>query len=142
MRSGVYFQPAGKSGADGLFQSRPCGIPGIAAKDDDPRCLSAAGVPVCVLHGKSGQHPDDQSAGKAAGAWDLQSVGMTGKQVSRMLIAECLWYAGVTVFLSVGIGGILGWIFDYVISSFNIFGELSYQFPLMERLFLFWHFWS
>lgn len=49
-----------------------------------------------------------------------------------MLIAECLWYAGVTVFLSVGIGGILGWIFDYVISSFNIFGELSYQFPLME----------
>lgn len=40
----------------------------------------------------------------------LQSVGMTGKQVSRMLIAECLWYAGVTVFLSVGIGGILGWI--------------------------------
>lgn len=45
----------------------------------------------------------------------LQSVGMTGKQVSRMLIAECLWYAGVTVFLSVGIGGILGWIFDYVI---------------------------
>ena len=41
-----------------------------------------------------------------------RSVGMTGKQVSRMLIAECLWYAGVTVFLSVGIGGILGWIFD------------------------------
>lgn len=39
---------------------------------------------------------------------------------------------GVTVFLSVGIGGILGWIFDYVISNFNIFGELSYQFPLME----------
>ena len=29
----------------------------------------------------------------------LQSVGMTGKQVSRMLIAECLWYAGVTVLL-------------------------------------------
>ena len=51
-----------------------------------------------------------------------------------MLIAECLWYAGVTVFLSVGIGGILGWIFDYVISSFNIFGELSYQFPLMETV--------
>ena len=51
----------------------------------------------------------------------MQSVGMSGKQVSRMLIAECLWYAGVTVFLSVGIGGILGWIFDYVISSFNIF---------------------
>ena len=64
----------------------------------------------------------------------LQSVGMTGKQVSRMLIAECLWYAGVTVFLSVGIGGILGWIFDYVIISFNIFGELSYQFPLMETV--------
>ena len=64
----------------------------------------------------------------------LQSVGMTGKQVSRMLIAECLWYAGVTVFLSVGIGGILGWIFDYVISNFNIFGELSYQFPLMETV--------
>ena len=51
-----------------------------------------------------------------------------------MLIAECLWYAGVTVFLSVGIGGILGWIFDYVISNFNIFGELSYQFPLMETV--------
>ena len=64
----------------------------------------------------------------------LQSVGMTGKQVSRMLIAECLWYAGVTVFLSVGIGGILGWIFDYVISNFHIFGELSYQFPLMETV--------
>lgn len=61
----------------------------------------------------------------------LQSVGMTGKQVSRMLIAECLWYAGVTVFLSVGIGGILGWIFD---CGFNIFGELSYQFPLMETV--------
>lgn len=56
-------------------QSRPCGIPGIAAKDDDPRCLSAAGVPVCVLHGKSGQHPDDQSAGKAAGAWDFAVCG-------------------------------------------------------------------
>ena len=64
----------------------------------------------------------------------LQSVGMTGKQVSRMLIAECLWYAGVTVLLSVGIGGTLGWILDYVISSFNIFGELSYQFPLMETV--------
>lgn len=55
-------------------------------------------------------------------------------EIRGMLIAECLWYAGVTVFLSVGIGGILGWIFDYVISSFNIFGELSYQFPLMETV--------
>lgn len=64
----------------------------------------------------------------------LQSVGMTGKQVSRMLIAECLWYAGVTVLLSVGIGGSLGWILDEVLSSFRIFGELSYQFPLMETV--------
>ena len=134
MRSGVYFQPAGKSGADGLFQSRPCGIPGIAAKDDDPRCLSAAGVPVCVLYGKSGQHLMTNLLARQQELGILQSVGMSGKQVSRMLIAECLWYAGVTVFLSVGIGGILGWIFDYVISSFNIFGELSYQFPLMETV--------
>ena len=44
-------------------------------KDNDPRCLSAAGVPVCVLHGKSGQHPDDQSAGKAAGDWDFAVCG-------------------------------------------------------------------
>lgn len=33
---------------------------------------------------------------------------------------------------SVGVGGVLGWVFDYVLSSFHIFGELSYQFPLME----------
>ena len=134
MRSGVYFQPAGKSGADGLFQSRPCGIPGIAAKDDDPRCLSAAGVPVCVLMVNLVNTLMTNLLARQQELGILQSVGMTGKQVSRMLIAECLWYAGVTVFLSVGIGGILGWIFDYVISSFNIFGELSYQFPLMETV--------
>lgn len=62
----------------------------------------------------------------------LQSVGMTGKQVSRMLIAECLWYVGVTVIISVGIGGILGAVADYMISSFNILGKLSYTFPLIE----------
>ena len=127
MRSGRLFSACWKSGADGLFQSRPCGIPGIAAKDDDPRCLSAAGIPVCVLHGKSCQHPDDQSAGKAAGLGILQSVGMTGKQVSRMLIAECLWYAGVTVFFVSWHWRNPGLDLDYVISSFNIFGELSYQ---------------
>ncbi len=62
----------------------------------------------------------------------LQSVGMTGKQVARMLIAECLWYVGVTVIISVGIGGILGDVADYMISSFNILGKLSYTFPLIE----------
>lgn len=64
----------------------------------------------------------------------LQSVGMTGKQVSHMLISECLWYVGVTILISVGIGGILGAVLDYVISSFNIFGELSYTFPLLETV--------
>lgn len=134
MRSGVYFQPAGKSGADGIFQGRPCGIPGIAVKDNDPRCLSAAGVPVCVLHGKSGQHPDDQSAGKAAGDWDFAVCGHDRKAgfpyADCRMPVVCRGY-GVTV------GWYrrnLGWILDYVISSFNIFGELSYQFPLMETV--------
>ena len=118
-----------------FFQSRPCGIPGIAAKDDDPRCLSAAGVPVCVLHGKSGQHPDDQSAGKAAGAWDFAVCGNDRK--AGFPYADCrmpVVRRGYGIFGQFGIGGILGWIFDYVISSFNIFGELSYQFPLMETV--------
>ena len=142
MRSGRLFSAAGKSGADGLFQSRPCGIPGIAAKDDDRGVylLLAFLFVFSMVNLVNTLMTNLLARQQELGI--LQSVGMTGKQVSRMLIAECLWYAGVTVFLSVGIGGILGWIFDYVISSFNIFGELSYQFPLMERLFLFWHFWS
>lgn len=49
-----------------------------------------------------------------------------------MLIAECLWYVGVTVIISAGIGGILGAVADYMISSFKILGKLSYTFPLIE----------
>ena len=80
MRSGVYFQPAGKSGADGLFQSRPCGIPGSAAKDDDPRCLSAAGVPVCVLMVNLVNTLMTNLLARQQELGILQSVGMTGSR--------------------------------------------------------------
>lgn len=62
------------------------------------------------------------------------SLGMPPKAVTKMHNKQfdlVFTFSGV---IGVGIGGILGWIFDYVISSFNIFGELSYQFPLMETV--------
>lgn len=46
----------------------------------------------------------------------LQSVGMTGKQLKKMLIGEGLWYTAITVLITLTIGSLItyGWLGDRI----------------------------
>lgn len=66
----------------------------------------------------------------------LQSVGMSSRQLSRMLSLECLLYIGGTLIITVVIGTAAGILICRLFSRAGIFGTLTYHFPL-PQLFLF-----
>ena len=64
----------------------------------------------------------------------LQSIGMTARQVSFMLVAECLWYVLATLGIAVVLGGAVGAMLVRALNGFQLFGELVYCFPVTELL--------
>ena len=66
----------------------------------------------------------------------LQSVGLSNKQLSKMLSVECLCYVVGTMLTTLIIGSLCGIILCKIFNTVGTFGTLKYQFPVME-IFLF-----
>lgn len=64
----------------------------------------------------------------------LQSVGMSGRQLSKMLTAECFCYVIATLLITLAAGGAAGAVMVIVLGNYKIFGPLVYQFPIIELL--------
>lgn len=64
----------------------------------------------------------------------LQSVGMTGRQLTRMISAECLCYVGATLFITFSVGTACGIGVVQVFNQLGLFGQLTYHFPIMALL--------
>lgn len=61
----------------------------------------------------------------------LQSVGMSGKQLSAMLKAECFLYVSGTLFLTLTLGTLAAWILCRVFDQLGTFGKLVFHFPFL-----------
>lgn len=64
----------------------------------------------------------------------LQSVGMSGKQLSKMLTMECFCYVVATLLITLVLGGLIGSLLVVVVNKTKILGTLIYQFPIWELL--------
>ncbi len=62
----------------------------------------------------------------------LQAVGMSNRQISKMLLTEGLLYTLGVFILSISFGTLLGILVCRVFSAMSVFGEVSYQFPTWE----------
>lgn len=64
----------------------------------------------------------------------MQAVGLSNKQLSKTLLIEGLIYTIGTMILSVTIGSLVGYIVCKVFSAMSVFGEVNYQFPVLEMI--------
>lgn len=62
----------------------------------------------------------------------FQSVGMSGRQLSRMLSFECLYYVGITLLLTLTLGTVCSLIVCSVFDQVGMFGRLTYHFPVIQ----------
>lgn len=64
----------------------------------------------------------------------LQSVGMTSRQLSRMVSGECLCYIGATLLITLTIGTACGIAAVQVFNQLGLFGQLTYHFPVLVMM--------
>lgn len=64
----------------------------------------------------------------------FQSVGMSGRQLSRMLSFECLYYVGITLLVSLTLGTVCSLAVCRVFDQIGMFGKLTYHFPVFQVL--------
>lgn len=64
----------------------------------------------------------------------LQAVGMSSRQISRMLLIEGLLYTLGVFMLSISFGTVFGVLLCKVFSAMSVFGEVSYHFPIREMV--------
>lgn len=64
----------------------------------------------------------------------LQSVGMTSRQLSHMISAECFCYVGSTILLTFSAGGLCGFAAVRVFDQLGLFGKLTYHYPVVPLL--------
>ncbi len=62
----------------------------------------------------------------------LQSVGMSGRQLSRMLSIECLCYVGLTLLVTVTLGTACSLVMCRAFDKIGMFGKLTYHFPAFQ----------
>ncbi len=62
----------------------------------------------------------------------LQAVGMSSRQVSKMLLMEGLLYTFGAFFFSILFGTLFGILICKVFSAMSVLGEVSYHFPILE----------
>lgn len=67
----------------------------------------------------------------------LQAVGLSGKQLSNMLLMEGLFYTICVLILSILFGTVIGYLLCTVFSSMSIFGRVTYHFPIVEMFIYF-----
>ncbi len=61
----------------------------------------------------------------------FQSVGMSGRQLSRMLSFECLYYVGITLLVTLTLGTVCSLAVCRVFDQIGMFGKLTYHFPVL-----------
>ena len=64
----------------------------------------------------------------------FQSVGMSGRQMSRMLSYECLYYIGITLFVTLTAGTVCSLAVCHIFDQVGMFGKLTYHFPVVQVL--------
>ena len=64
----------------------------------------------------------------------FQSVGMSGRQLSRMLSYECLYYVGITLLVTLTLGTVCSLAVCRVFDQIGMFGTLTYHFPTLQAL--------
>ena len=64
----------------------------------------------------------------------FQSVGMSGRQLSRMLSYECLYYVGITLLVTLTLGTACSLAVCRVFDRIGMFGTLTYHFPVLQVL--------
>ena len=64
----------------------------------------------------------------------FQSVGMSGRQMSRMLSYECLYYIGITLSVTLTVGTVCSLIMCSIFDHIGLFGKLTYHFPVLQVL--------
>ena len=64
----------------------------------------------------------------------FQSVGMSGRQLSRMLSFECLYYVGITLLVTLTLGTVCSLAVCRVFDRIGMFGTLTYHFPVLQVL--------
>ena len=64
----------------------------------------------------------------------FQSVGMSGRQLSRMLSFECLYYIGITLLVTLTAGTACSLAVCHVFDRMGMFGEITYHFPVFQVL--------
>ena len=62
----------------------------------------------------------------------LQAVGLSGRQLSKMLLIEGLFYTLGVLLLSVSFGTLVGYLLCTVFSAMSVFGKVRYHFPALE----------
>jgi len=67
----------------------------------------------------------------------LQAVGLSGKQLSNMLLMEGVFYTICVLILSILFGTVIGYLLCTVFSSMSIFGRVIYHFPIVEMFIYF-----
>ncbi|WP_287827378.1 FtsX-like permease family protein [Oscillibacter sp.] len=64
----------------------------------------------------------------------FQSVGMSNRQLSKMLSFECLYYVGVTLLVTLTLGTVCSLAVCRVFDRIGMFGTLTYHFPVLQVL--------
>ena len=64
----------------------------------------------------------------------FQSVGMSGRQLSRMLSFECLYYVEITLLVTLTLGTVCSMALCRVFDQIGMFGKLTYHFPVLQVL--------
>ena len=64
----------------------------------------------------------------------FQSVGMSGRQLSKMLSFECLYYVGITLLVTLTLGTVCSLAVCRVFDRIGMFGTLTYHFPVLQVL--------
>lgn len=64
----------------------------------------------------------------------FQSVGMSNRQLSKMLSYECLLYIGITMLVTLTIGTVCSLIVCDIFNQVGVFGNITYHFPIIQVL--------
>ncbi len=64
----------------------------------------------------------------------FESVGMSGRQLSRMLSFECLYYVGITLLATLTLGTACSLIVCRIFDRIGMFGKVTYHFPVLQVL--------
>lgn len=67
----------------------------------------------------------------------LQSIGLSNKQLYKMLRMECLYYVFGTMAITFIFGTAAGYILCQIFNQVGVFGKLHYTFPFLQVLLFF-----